>query len=476
MRPTLKVKMPRVLIFPVTFLPLTFLIAFATACSSSPTTETASTQDADRDIVSETPAGKKTQVHATQNSVDPNARHILLLGLDGVGYTEFKKMQIGGHFRSFRPVAPMVASFPSISDPNWAKILRAPLEVSFTKEHFDRNLKNGNGEISGGLIDHVFNPPTYEKSFDFKPEGALQHLASMTYSEVSGIYWLDVLKEKLFENAGKRIFTAFIVNTDFISHTKGESSIYKYLFELDRKIEKLRQDYQAHFGRTLDVILVSDHGNVFLKPKAVEVEGVLKNAGWNSTNSLVNPRDVVYVVPEILSFAPFYVRKNQEEELAKTVSRAEGVHVAFYLSAPDHVDFFSRGGLDHTRAFLNHKNKTVSYYVIKGVDPFGQMPLFRNGPLGLNGYFHETLGSDYPNALVRAFEGLTQNSIQKPSVLVSSKLGYVFSNKTLEIITKMTGLESVHGSFHRKESLGIFVSTSTELPPVYPNIVLDYVR
>src|SRR5262245_11826840 len=72
----------------------------------------------------------------------------LLLALDGISFDHFKKMQEGGYFRSFKPVAPMVATFPSISDPNWAKIMRTPLEVSFTKEHFDQNLKDGKGEVT----------------------------------------------------------------------------------------------------------------------------------------------------------------------------------------------------------------------------------------------------------------------------------------------------------------------------------------
>jgi hypothetical protein len=428
-----------------------FLIFFLTACSVNLPREPAQTSAA-------TPP------------------RILLLGLDGIGFTQFKKMQNGGHFRSFRPVSPMVASFPSISDPNWAKIMRTPAEISFTKEHFDRTADNGKGRLVGGLMDHVLRPPLYESYFDFKPEGVVQHIASMTYSETTGLYWIDVLEKKLLEATGKKIFSAFIVNTDFIAHTKGEDAIYRYLGELDKKIEQLRTRYHEKFGKSLEVVLISDHGNVFLKPKSVNVETVLSEDHWNISQNLTSEKDVVFVVPEILSFAPFFVLKGGEQSLAKTLSRAVGVHVALYLSSPTEVDFYSRDAKDHTRAMINTKNKTINYKIIKGQDPFSQIQYFKNGPVSMIKYFQDTLNDDYPNALVRAWEGLSQNTIQSPSVLVSPSLGYVFSNKTLELITKVTGLESVHGSFHREETSGILVSTDRDLPPVFPSVVLDFVN
>lgn len=405
---------------------------------------------------------------------------ILFLGLDGIGFTQFKKMQEGGYFRAFRPVSQMVASFPSISDPNWSKITRTPSEKSFTREHFDKAADDGKGQVVGGLIDHVFYPPRYESYFDFKPEGAVQHLASMTYAETTGLYWLDVLQKRLFETQGKKVFTAFIVNTDFIAHTKGQAGIFRYLAELDKKINHLRDKYKEKFGQELEVILTSDHGNAFLRPKAVNAGFVLNEDGWKVRKNLQDNKDVVYVVPEILSFAPFFVKPNQESSLAKTLSRAEGVHVSFFLSSPNSVDFYSNGTKispkNQSRVTLDIKNHKLTYKILKGKDPFHQIQFFKSGALTFARYFQETLNEEYPNALIRAWEGLTQNTEQKPSVLVSPQLGFVFSNKTLELITNIMGLESVHGSFHREETLGIFVSTSKDLPPVSPSLVLDYLN
>ncbi|MCB0394716.1 MAG: hypothetical protein KDD25_09155, partial [Bdellovibrionales bacterium] len=56
----------------------------------------------------------------------------LLIGLDGIGYDIFLEMYRGGHFQDFKRPARMVASFPSISDPNWSRIMGTDVEESYT--------------------------------------------------------------------------------------------------------------------------------------------------------------------------------------------------------------------------------------------------------------------------------------------------------------------------------------------------------
>jgi len=406
-----------------------------------------------------------TRDHVTQRP------HLLILGLDGIGYAQMKKTQEGGYFRSFKPVSPMVASFPSISDPNWCLLMGLPPEASFTKEYFDI-VEN---KPKGSLIDHVSHPPHYESEFDFRPEGALEHLASMTWSMATGLYWLDAMEKKLFETTDKSVFKAFIVNTDFLSHTKGEDEIIKYLVEMDGKLEEIRKRYKEAYGIDLEIVLVSDHGNVFLNPKSVLPAEELTKHGWHVVDHIEKEKDVGFVIPEILSFAAFYAKKNQEQKLAKDLSRVTGVHVAIAKGDGNSLDFYSQAGKGHSRVSFDRKRKTLNYKVLQGKDPFGHISLFKKGPITWHKYFVETLSTDYPNALLRAWQGFTINSQQKPSVLVSPILGYVFSNKTLELITNVMGLKSVHGSFHRKESLGIVMSTHRELPPLPPEMFLPVV-
>ncbi len=81
----------------------------------------------------------------------------LVLCLDGVGYNSFKEMYDVGYFKDFYPPVPMVATFPSISNSNWARLFRTELEKSFTHAHFDPNAKTytGKGKIVGNLLDRL---------------------------------------------------------------------------------------------------------------------------------------------------------------------------------------------------------------------------------------------------------------------------------------------------------------------------------
>jgi len=150
----------------------------------------------------------------------------LILNLDGIGYDIFKQMQDGGYFRNFKRPSPMLATFPSISDPNWARLFKVPVEKGYTKAYFDPQLKtkDGKGKIIGGLIHHLSHMPEYEKIFHLKPEGFFQNSMSILFMETSTMYWMDTIEKELFEIRDTESYLAFIMNTDLIAHTQGKKS------------------------------------------------------------------------------------------------------------------------------------------------------------------------------------------------------------------------------------------------------------
>jgi hypothetical protein len=401
-----------------------------------------------------------TAINSTRSK---NSNHyILLLGLDGISYQTAIKMHENGMFREFQRPIPMVATFPSISDPNWAHLVNAPIEKGFTKAGFDieKNQEYGN------LIDHLTAPPQYEKKFDFKAEGVFEHLMSMTWTETSALFWTDSLLRYLLEPKNikdKKITKAFIVNTDIISHVGGEKNVTQYLKALDSKIKKLQSDFKKEYSKNLEIVIVSDHGNHFQTPKSIDYKTALEKHGFFHKPTLEKSgkekTDYTFVAPEIISFGAFYTLPGSEQKLAQSFTDISGVHVALAVGdKKNSILVYSKKG--STEITIDPKNKKVSYKLISGMDPFDQIELFKSKTnLNFDEYFYKTLNSPYPNALVRAWEGFYKNSQIKPSVLVSAELGYVFTNLTLKILTAMSGVQSTHGSFHREESLGVVMST-----------------
>lgn len=393
----------------------------------------------------------------------PSDKHILIIGLDGISYQTLSKMHESGYFREFSLPIPMVATFPSISDPNWAHIMNAKPEKGYTKAGFDMT-KNSDGTIGkeyGTLIDHLTTPPQYEKAFDFKAEGVFQHLMSMTWTETSALFWTESLSRFLLDPkniSNKNITRAFIVNTDIISHVGGEKNVIEYLKNLAKRIQKLQKEFKSEYKKNLEIILVSDHGNNFKVPNSIDYKKPLEAKGFFQKPTLKEKTDYAFVAPEIISFGAFYTLPGEEISLAKNFKDVSGVHVSLVDRGNNKISVYSKIG--ESEIIVDPKKNTVSYKIISGKDPFDQIDLFKNKKtLTWNDYFFRTLKATYPNALIRAWEGFYKNSQVKASVLVSAELGYVFTNLTLQILTAVSGVQSTHGSFHREESLGVIMTT-----------------
>jgi hypothetical protein len=407
-----------------------------------------------------------------------NPPKVLVIGLDGIPYSTFKKLQDGGHFRNFQNVSPMVASFPSISDPNWDKLFDLGPEPGFTKAFFDPTVKtsNGMGQESGSVLAHLSRHPIYEEAVDFKPEGALEHLSTYIWTQTTGAYWLEELERNFFgfSKGGRDTYFALIINSDLLSHTEGELSLMNFLSQIEDRTEKIQNRYKKLYGSELDIILVSDHGNGFFSPKDIDFVGKLKPLGWSFKETLSKPQDVAFFVPEILSFGAFYSLESSKKKLALDLSRIEEVQSTMYQSEGE-IHILARAGLDETILKYDPKLKLLSYRVLKGHDPLGHIEYFKTQKLNSDSYFIKTLETPYPNALVRIWEGFNTNSKTKPSVMVNPKLGWVFGNTALRLITDIRGFASSHGSLHRDESEGIFVSTKRDFPPIRATDFRNYV-
>jgi hypothetical protein len=402
----------------------------------------------------------------------------LVLAIDGIGYSLFKDLRDAGYFRNFRPPAQMVSTFPSLSDPAWILITNSPTGQSYQKEFFDLRVKTkkGIGKHSGNLLDHLSKPPLYEQGFDFKPEGLFQHLATMTWTETTAFYWIDALEREFFKSKKKDGFFALLINTDILGHTKGKKPLLEYLVELDKKLKRLEKIYKKKTGTSLEIIMVSDHGLAFSKPKPIQLDDFLKKNGWNFAKTLKDTKDVTYVFAEIVAFAALYCLDDSREKLARDLSSIDGVQSSMFPSGTNTVDIFSESGKNHSRITVYPKTKKIDYKLLKGKDPYDQIHMFAKGPLNLNKYFIETLSHVYPDALYRIWQGFYKVVLQKPSVMINPKLGYVFANPSLKFLTLLTGLEGTHGSLHKEESVGIITSTKRLLPPIRPEQFKNFVN
>lgn len=395
----------------------------------------------------------------------------LVVGVDGVSYQTFKKMQDGGYFKAFNRAAPMVATFPSISDPNWTRLMGLPPEQCYTKACFDPSIKTptGFGKETGNLMSHVAEHPRYEQVMDFHPNGALEHISMIIWTETTAKFWLQSLKKNVLQARGEKEYFALFINSDLIAHTSGEKGQMQFLQKLDAEINGLLRDYYKKFHRKLEVVIVSDHGNFYTEPIDVPFESFLEETGWKLADTISGPKDVGFFVPEILSFGAFHTQPKSRHKLAQDLSKVQNIHLTSTVNDQGSIDVYSDHNKGHALITINETQKTVMYEVKKGKDPLEHAHLFKKGPLSFQRYFDQTIDSIYPNAAVRIWEGFFKNSKTSPSVLADPELGYVFGNKALRLLTNIKDFTATHGGLHREESLGIVASTTKELQPMTPD-------
>lgn len=432
-----------------------------------------------------------------QESAHPPSH--LVIGLDGVSLKTMLKLYEGGHFRDFHRPSAMISSFPSISDPNWNRLVKTPVGKGYTKSYFDVTApsQSGKGQIQGTLIEHLKDVTNYERGFDFKAEGVLEHLVSVTWIETTALYWLDALEKSFFATKNRKYFYAFIINTDLLVHVQGEAALIDYLAKVDERVKKWRTRFKKETGKDLEVTIVSDHGNSYRDQfEIIPLEETLKKKGWNLTQSLSTPKDVVFVGPEILSFAALYCLPESSEKLAVDVAEIPGVHLASYEKQQNEIHVFQKEKqlnesviqislkatqkLDAQISSKEVSKKTlkerfVFYKVLKGKDPLNQGIHFKNDPISWQQYLDLSHRDDFPYSAVRIWEGFHVNSVLPGQVLASAWPGHAFDNPTLRMLLAIKGLRSMHGSLQREESTGVVISTREIAPIVIPETFGDEV-
>ncbi len=408
-------------------------------------------------------------------SEDDTSGH-LLIALDGIGFQTFQKMYKGGYFREFVTLAPLVSTFPTISGPNWNRLLRIPVTKDFTTDkYFDlsESYADGKGRIKGHLLKAV-QEFSWHDFFDFIPQTALERLFIIGWSFTASRHFVDIFQRD-FLKKDQKFYAVYFSVPDYLAHLKGESFILDLLKHLDQTLLQIQKQIMKKHKKPLKITLFSDHGNVYVKPKFINYKKMTEK-GWNLSNHLKDLKDIVLHVPEILSFAALYCQDSQRKALAKDVTQLEGVHLSAFSQNRSEIEIFSSMSSHHQtqghiKIQIDEGSKTLQYSLISGHDPLGHLKYFQKSKtLTWKEYFYLSLNNQYPYAVISLWEGFYKNAQQSPSVLVSTYKDYAFANPLLKLVSKLKGrIKSLHGGLDRSQSLAFFASTHIQAEALTPS-------
>jgi len=380
----------------------------------------------------------------------------LVIALDGVPFNLVQELCEQGRFRLFYPPARLISCFPSMTDLAFSLLFDSERCLGCEALYFDpvRNtLSDGNAVYLSGANAKWATNLAYRCSFWWDANAYLNPQAVFEH-ELRGI------SREFLRVEGGRAF-GYTVGTAGLGTRGGRDAIVQYLETIDRLCEQIVHRRRGQVRLTL----LADHGHNLTHSRRVSLKRHLREAGFDPSKQLDDPKDVVVVEYGLVTYAA--VSTNDPQAVADAVLTHPGVELVAYSQGGQIV---VRDG--ESLARVAKEGDRYRYRTDSG-DPLQLAPILdalaEQGRMSPDGWiddralFDATVTHVYPDPLHRlwvAFNGLVQRT---PDVLVCFRDGYAHGSKMFDFF--IGGAASTHGSLNRANSTTFAMTMLGELPP-----------
>jgi hypothetical protein len=392
----------------------------------------------------------------------------IVLVLDGVPYQTIKDLHAQGNFKSFRAPARMVSTFPTLTNPSMIEIMGANDSQGYEDHYFDRE----QNRLIGGFQDRVrggkFIHGTFRERFDYHApalRGSFAYIGQplgailIAQADIAGF-------SKAFRKSKEPVFVGYVGATDSLAHLGGEGPLKLLLKSLDRTIEDLRKESSG----TLEVDMVSDHGNNFTTHRHVGLGSALEKAGFNVEKNLKSSKSVVLPRYGLVGAAVLFTNPENRQQVAEISAVTKGVDFAVYQPPGEEgkvIALVSKRG----RANIYRNGERYRYDAIDG-DPLALEPVIaamtEQGSLDPDGFasieewWLATRDHKYADPLRRLFDGFNAHVVYRGDVIVSFDNGYLVGSPFFGAFALMF---ATHGNLLQGETDGFAMSTRQDLGP-----------
>lgn len=412
------------------------------------------------------------------SSLAQNSPRKIVLGVDGLSHEAFLQAQRQGLFREFTNVGAHVAPFPSMTDISWATMTHSAelfgsagriknVEATF----FDESSQSVQGDPRD-YYQRLAAPKYYLGAFQALFNPYVEALVYFPTEEVPKMEIRTVIDD-LLKASPKPSLTGYIGSVDSTAHTQ-INRLYPVLKVLDSEIKRMLEAFRER-KEDVEIILVSDHGNVGAFPeggpekelRGIEISKVIEEAGFDFSASLKNKNDIAMPLLALGSWGPVYFKdRTNRPRLIQELKKQAWMDLAIVRQLNNaretRIEITSAEG--EALIQFNKANQTYSYWPQSG-NPLkipgsaqsrpGQIRTFSADQLG-----ELSKGSPYPDAIFRLNEAASDVNFDFPDLIVTLKDGFFIQN-ALGGFTKMY---RTHGSLSRASSLGLVASTKTAVP------------
>jgi len=268
-------------------------------------------------------------------------------------------------------------------------------------------------------------------------------------------------------------YYVYIRATDDAQHL--DRDIFSMLCRLDQQLQAMRARYRAQAGRDLQILILSDHGhNHAAAFKRAEVRSFLEKAGYQITESIQSPKDVVLPTTGIEDWVEIHNAPAATETLVPLLTHLEGADLVTGRD-PDAPNRFlvmnSRG--ERANIDWNPTNNTYRYSTETG-DPLDYRPVVEAlterklldaaGFATADAWMAATMTHHYPLALERIVRGLTRVTLNPATIIISLDNNYVHCEWLIQKGADLSSFSSTHGALDDVNSDGMVLSNFKPTP------------
>lgn len=388
----------------------------------------------------------------------------LILMLDGVPYETVHRLWLKGYFRIFNRPSRVIAPFPSMTNVSAAELWRAAPPDGYESLYFDRASNSLAGGAETYLRKRAVADSDYHRLLDYVEPRAFEFIV---YGFPGRINRADMRRFLLaYAASEKPIFKAFLKSTDGLTHIGGKGALEKSLVRLDILLSRL---YRERGGR-LEIVLFSDHGNRFARPRRVDLEGHLARRGFYVRGQFEGENTVVIPGFGLVGYAALHTAPSSRRRVAEAIAEMAGVLVAY----SDGQDVYVLGGNSVARISHNQDNNSYRYQALRG-DPLEIAEIIdrmrRKGKMTPDDYVSDQVWFEaledhrYPDAIFRLYQGAKGLVRNRADILVSFEEGLAYGSRLLEAYSGLVPVVAIHGGLEAAQSQGFFMSTAFQAPP-----------
>ncbi|MBL0172878.1 MAG: hypothetical protein IPP90_19665 [Gemmatimonadaceae bacterium] len=385
----------------------------------------------------------------------------LVLALDGIDYRDIVAARERGLFAGFHEPSRLISTFPSISDIAWHEIFRVQAPRGYQRIFYSA----GYNDVVGAPLDAI-RPIEFEDRMDMAFGAKFHHLGAYLISNTIARREVDVAVRDFLTVSGRSTVYVYNVGPDALQHTRGD--LVRYLEHLDQQLTALDAEYRQRTGRSLEIVVLSDHGhNRAVDARFLPVVKALEARGFHTADRLRLPTDVAFSVDGVTTGFGVFAAADSVSSLSRLLASVDGVDL---VSERVNDDVYivrnatQDGRIDRRAGAAGDRYR----YVPLSGDPLGYAGTInrmqQDGAFDDDGFadaptwVRYTASARYPAAVVRIVRGHTVVTLNPAPILVSIADSYRVGLGMVSIANRMRPLGGTHGALSNTNSLGVVMT------------------